>query len=46
MLLLGIEFQNTPQWDQEKLKRIVALTDRDQKMLWNLWDAYEQSTKK
>lgn len=41
-IMMGIEFENVEDWQLEKIKKIVVMKNKDQTMMWNLWEQYEK----
>lgn len=39
-LLMGIEFREIEDWQIEQIEQFIYLKNKDQKMLWNLWEDY------
>ena len=39
-LMFGVEFEGLDEWQEELIESIISLRNRDQKMIWNLWDSY------
>jgi hypothetical protein len=39
-LLMGIEFKDIADWQLEQIETFMHLKNKDQKMLWNLWENY------
>jgi len=37
-LLMGIAFKNIKDWQLEQIESFIHLKNKDQKMLWNLWE--------
>ena len=38
--MFGVEFEEPADWQLEIIEGIISLRNRDQKMMWNLWDDY------
>ena len=38
--MFGVEFEELADWQLEIIEGIISLRNRDQKMMWNLWDDY------
>jgi hypothetical protein len=36
----AVEFEELSDWQLELLESIISLRNKDQKMIWNLWDSY------
>ncbi len=36
--LMGIEYKDIEDWQLEHIERFIHLKNKDQKMLWNLWE--------
>jgi len=37
---MGIEFKGIEDWQLEQIEQFINLKNKDQKMLWNLWEDY------
>ena len=38
--MFGVEFEDLAEWQLGIIESIISLRNRDQKMMWNLWDGY------
>ncbi len=36
--LMGIEYKDIEDWQLEHIEKLIHLKNKDQKMLWNLWE--------
>ncbi len=39
---LGIQFDNIEDWQLEAIKKLINIKNKDQNMMWNLWEQYEK----
>jgi hypothetical protein len=38
---IGIEFENLEDWQADAIEKLIRLKNKDQSMMWNLWESYE-----
>lgn len=39
---LGLQFENVEEWQMEAIKKLISLENKDQNMMWNLWEHFER----
>ena len=39
-LIMGVEFREIEDWQLEQIEKFIKLKNKDQKMIWNLWENY------
>jgi len=45
-VLLGLEIKEIAEWQVEQLERFISMGNKDQKMMWNLWECYMEDKRK
>lgn len=44
-ILMGLELREIADWQVEQIERFISMGNKDQKMMWNLWDHYLEEEK-
>lgn len=44
-ILMGVELREIADWQVEQIERFISMGNKDQKMMWNLWDHYLEEKK-
>ena len=40
---VGIEFESLEEWQLKTIRRLISLKNKDQNMMWNLFENYEKN---
>jgi len=45
-VLIGLEIKEIAEWQVEQMERFISMGNKDQKMMWNLWECYMEDNRK